>query len=395
VCKRPTPAGRPTSRSRIARQRPCLQERHSRPATCCAASLGAALVAALLATPATCATPVAGAPRDPRLPTRDYQPPTTTAPFGAAIDGLVNTTLAVPAGATAPYDVPRQVLLPPGWTIALWARVPEARLAAWAPDGALLVSQPAFGTVLRLRSEEGGAAAQTTLLGGLVEPHGLAFHTNGTLYVAESDALTAYVYADGAATQRRVVAGGLPNSKSADLGGAYAHALKSIAVDTDGTVYISIGSATNVSPSDRTSTPERASVLRLPASGGPLTTFARGVRNGVGLAFAPDGKLWTAVNNRDDIAYPHAGPWGNITNPTGMVRALPSVVSPAAIQPCPAGSWSGGAANACVHGAAGAVLAQQCLRALNLPATSIVASRGHERSATSPPVMAVCVLVRR
>ena len=30
----------------------------------------------------------------------------------------------------------------------------------------------------------------------------------------------------------------------------------------------------------------------------------RGVRNGEGLAVAPDGSVWTAVNNRDEIEYP-------------------------------------------------------------------------------------------
>ena len=33
--------------------------------------------------------------------------------------------------------------------------------------------------------------------------------------------------------------------------------------------------------------------------------YARGVRNGTGLAVAPDGAVWTAVNNRDNIAYPY------------------------------------------------------------------------------------------
>ena len=56
---------------------------------------------------------------------------------------------------------------------------------------------------------------------------------------------------------------------------------------------------------DRDADPERASILRVPPGGGKPATFARGVRNGTGLAVDPDGAVWTAVNHRDNIEYPH------------------------------------------------------------------------------------------
>ncbi|WP_232049939.1 sorbosone dehydrogenase family protein [Actinoplanes sp. OR16] len=194
---------------------------------------------------------------------------------------------------------------PEGWTVTVWARVPKARLLAWAPDGRLLVSRPKSGDVIALTpGEEDTAPAQSTLLGGLTQPHGLAFDGD-TLYVAESDQLTAYTYADGTATGERVVAGDLPDAKSPELGGAYAHALKSVAVGEDKSLYISVGSTGNVSVEDRDATPERASILRVPPQGGELQTYATGVRNGTGLAIDPDGGVWTAVNHRDNVGYPH------------------------------------------------------------------------------------------
>ena len=233
-------------------------------------------------------------------------PPKTPAPPAQTPAGLVPVTVQVsPALAQAPFDVARQALVPPGWTMSLWARVPKARLAAWAPDGALLVSVPADGKVLKLTP--GAPLHQEVLLEDLDAPHGLAF-AGSTLYVAESDQVDAYTYTDGLATDRRVVADGLPDDRSADLGGAYAHALKSVAVGPDGAVYFSIGSTGNVSAEDRSATPERATIMRIPPRGGPYQVFARGVRNGTGLAIAPDGSVWTAVNNRDNIAYPDPGP---------------------------------------------------------------------------------------
>jgi len=191
--------------------------------------------------------------------------------------------------------------------MAVWTRIPNARLAAWAPDGSLLVSVPADGKVLRLAPDANNAPRQSVLLDQLNSPHGLAFG-GSTLYVAESDTVAAYTYADSAATARRVAAAHLPDDRSADLGGAYAHALKSVAVGRDGAVYFSIGSTGNASPEDRGATPERATIMRIPPEGGPFGVFARGVRNGTGLAIAPDGSVWTAVNNRDNVAYPYPGP---------------------------------------------------------------------------------------
>ena len=232
--------------------------------------------------------------------------PGPPAPTASAPAGLVPVTVEVPEGmAEAPLDVPRKALVPNGWAISVWARVPKARLAAWAPDGTLLVSVPAAGQVVRLTPAPGGART-SVLLDSLDQPHGLAF-AGSTLYVAESDQIDSYTYSEAAATDRRVVAAGLPDARSPELGGAYAHALKSVAVGPDGAVYFSIGSTGNISAADRTASPPRATIMRIPPGGCAPRTLATGVRNGTGLAIAPDGSLWTAVNNRDDIAYPYAG----------------------------------------------------------------------------------------
>ena len=233
--------------------------------------------------------------------------PAPTAPSASTPAGLTPVTVTVPADmGQAPLDVPRQALVPPHWTISVWARVAGARLAVWAPDGALLVSVPGSGQVLRL-TPDGQRAQTAVLLDGLDQPHGLAFD-GPTLYVAESNQINTFRYHDGTATQRRVIAAGLPDARSPELGGAYAHALKSVAVAPDGTVYFSIGSTGNISAADRSANPPRATIMRIPPGGGTPAPFATGVRNGTGLAIGPDGSVWTAVNNRDDVADPRPGP---------------------------------------------------------------------------------------
>jgi glucose/arabinose dehydrogenase len=256
------------------------------------------VTAVVLLLPA-CAAPSA-APRDERA-----------APKAAASSDLVPVTVAVPAGmGAAPLDVARQALVPRGWTMSVFARVPSARLAAWAPDGTLLVSVPGDGKVVRLTPDGHGGATVSQLLSGLNQPHGLAF-SGSALYLAQSDRVDTYTYAAGTATNPRPVVTGLPDAKSPELGGKYAHALKSVALGRDKSVYVSVGSTGNISAEDLTATPPRASILRVPPGGGSPEPFAVGVRNGTGLAIAPDGAVWTAVNNRDNIQYPFDRPYGD------------------------------------------------------------------------------------
>ncbi|WNV87435.1 gluconolaconase [Umezawaea sp. Da 62-37] len=241
-------------------------------------------------------------------------------------------TLVVPEGmGAAPLDVARQALVPSGWTMSVFARVPSARLVAWAPDGTLIVSVPGSGTVVRLTPGGNGTAAVSVLLSGLRQPHGIAF-AGSTLYVAQTHRVDAYTYADGAATDPQPVVTGLPDASTPELGGQYGHVLKSVAVGGDGAVYVSVGSTGNISAEDLTATPPRASILRVPPGGGAPEPFAVGVRNGTGLAIAPDGAVWTAVNNRDNIQYPFDRPYGNAPE-SSLGQVIPEYVRDHPVEP--------------------------------------------------------------
>jgi glucose/arabinose dehydrogenase len=267
---------------------------------------GLALTLAACSADEPAAPPPAGAPSSGTVPASSAA--SSPAASGKAPALTATTVRALAGTGAAPFDQSRRLQAPPGWTVTVWARVPGARLLAWTPDDRLLVSRPKSGDVVELVPGRGDEApARRTLVSGLNQPHGLAF-TGNTLYVAESDQVDAFSYRAGAVSGRRVVVDGLPDAKSPELGGAYAHALKSVAIGKDGTLYVSIGSTGNVSAEDRKANPQRAAILRVPAGGGKPAVFARGVRNGTGLAVDPDGGVWTAVNNRDNIAYPYDGP---------------------------------------------------------------------------------------
>ena len=229
--------------------------------------------------------------------------------------------LVVPAGESGgALSVPRTLVLPSGWTARVWARVPDARMEAWTPDGDLLVSQPNRGSVAELRPDAAGTATVTTLLSGLTNSQGLAFASAGgkpVLYVAESDQVDQYAWGPGGTVgAHTVIAPGLPD---VDPNGDDDHRLKDVAVGADGTVYFNVGSSSNASPDDRTMPAQRGVVMAMRPDGTDLRAAERGVRNAEGLALAPDGTVWTAVNERDNIPYPSHGPYATYSDAFGKV----------------------------------------------------------------------------
>jgi glucose/arabinose dehydrogenase len=198
---------------------------------------------------------------------------------------------------------PHQVEVPKGWTASVWARPEGARMMAVTPEGNLLVSQPGNGVVLELAGGE-VAESENVILSGLESPQGLAFAQRGgkwVLYVGESDQIDAYPWSDGKAGKQKVIAPDLPDEEPS---GDDIHRQKDVAVAADGTVYFDVGSSSNASPADRGYDPPRGVIDSVAPSGGEVKVVMQGVRNGEGLAVAPDGSVWTAVNNRDEIEYP-------------------------------------------------------------------------------------------
>jgi glucose/arabinose dehydrogenase len=235
--------------------------------------------------------------------------------------GWSATPLAVPGGeGDGALSRPHTLIVPAGWTARVWARVPDARMEAWTPGGALLVSDPHGGKIMELQPGAAGTAAVTTLLAGLTYPQGMAFaRLDGkwVLYVAESDQIDRYPWgAGGISGGRTVIAARLPDL---DPHGDDVHRAKDVTVAADGTVYFNVGSSSNASPGDRAMSPQRAVIMAVSPDGTDLRVVERGVRNGEGLAMAPDGTVWTAVNERDNIPYPSHGPYGTYSDAFGQV----------------------------------------------------------------------------
>ena len=168
---------------------------------------------------------------------------------------------------------------------------------ALGPDGAVYVSRPGSGEVVRLVDADGDGVAesQVAAVSGLNRPHGLAFHA-GYLYIANTDGvMRARLGTDGKA------AGQAERVNSYSGGGG--HWSRSIAFGADSAMYVAIGSTCNMCVEK---TPDRAAVMRYDANGGNGRVFSSGLRNAVGIAMHPVTKeMWVTQNERDNIEPNH------------------------------------------------------------------------------------------
>lgn len=152
-------------------------------------------------------------------------------------------------------------------------------------------------TLLRDADNDGRAELRTVFLDNLDAPYGLAF-VDGTIYVANQGALMRFPYQPG---QTRITAAGEEVSK---LPAAINHHwTKALTASADGmTLYVGIGSNSNVGERGMAVEEERAVVWAIDRSTGARRTVATGIRNPTALAIEPmTSALWAVVNERDEI----------------------------------------------------------------------------------------------
>jgi glucose/arabinose dehydrogenase len=236
------------------------------------------------------------APQAPPAAPPQAAAPAPAAPAPApAVRALTATTVQVPAQfRQGAFSQDRQLQLAEGFSISVFALVPNARSLTLAPWGEILVSLPTQGRITGLRDADGDGVAETqrTVLSGLQCPYGMAFKDD-YLYVAESSRVDRFKHNNGEAFgPAEQVVGDFPQS------GCGAHHFRPLTFDWSGAFYVAFGSSCNVcvEPDDR-----RGSVWRYTLDGG-AAEYARGLRNVVDLTVRPEtGEVWVATNERDEL----------------------------------------------------------------------------------------------
>jgi len=151
------------------------------------------------------------------------------------------------------------------------------------------------GKITLLRDTNGDGKADKTFTfasSGFQYPHGLAFH-EGYLYVGDLQAIWRIPYKDG-----QTVAGKPEKvtTKVEDLRPRGGHVTRDIAFGPDGALYLAMGSRDNISDFK-----PGAQIFKVNADGS-MAEFASGIRNPVGIAFAPGtNTLYVTANERDGL----------------------------------------------------------------------------------------------
>lgn len=172
-----------------------------------------------------------------------------------------------------------------------------------APNGAIFVvesnTRNSANRISLLQDKNGdGIAERITFLENLNQPFGMLV-LNNFFYVANTDGVYRYPYKNGDLK----LEGDGQKILTLPAGGYNNHWTRNLLANIAGTkIYVSVGSASNVGEYGMEKELRRAAILEINPDGSGEKLYASGLRNPVGMDWNPvTGKLWTAVNERDEL----------------------------------------------------------------------------------------------
>ncbi|UVO54761.1 sorbosone dehydrogenase family protein [Sphingomonas sp. SUN039] len=149
-------------------------------------------------------------------------------------------------------------------------------------------------TLLRDADGDGVAEVKTPFLTGLNSPFGMAL-VGDQLYIGNHDALVVVPYVAG-----ETKIGATPKKVMSLPGGGNHWAKNVVAAPDNQSLFISVGSSSNIAEGGMDAEDNRANILELNLATKALRVWTAGLRNPVGMAWEPQSKsLWTVVNERD------------------------------------------------------------------------------------------------
>jgi glucose/arabinose dehydrogenase len=208
-------------------------------------------------------------------------------------------------------NILRTIELPPGFTIDLYALVPDARHMAMAPQGTALFVGTKKEKVWVVMDRDGDN------IGDEVKdfapsltfdiPNGVAFSDDGFLFIAERNRVMMYPAAEFFHESPDVVA--IPIVPQGSLipveEESYNHTAQVIKVGPDNKLYISLGQPFNVAPPEKLALYNETGIggiIRMDRDGSNREVYTYGVRNSVGHDFNPANReLWWTDNQVDGM----------------------------------------------------------------------------------------------
>lgn len=191
-------------------------------------------------------------------------------------------------------DLPlERIKLPSGFTISIYAEVPNARSMVMSDNGTLYVGNRSEDKVYAVQDTDGDMVGDKNYIidQKLNMPNGVALK-DGDLYVATVSKILKYENIEATLDnppEPTIIYDGYPTEKH--------HGWKYIAFGPDGLLYVPVGAPCNVCDRDEAI---YASITRIDVDNPSPEIIAKGVRNSVGFDWDPKtGKLWFTDNGRD------------------------------------------------------------------------------------------------
>lgn len=196
---------------------------------------------------------------------------------------------------------------PEGFAVTLFAdKLENPRWIYVAENGNIFVSESSTGsksanriTLFHDANKDGVAESREVFLTGLNKPFGMLV-LNDKFYVANTDGVVVFDYNAG---MKSLDPGKGKKILELPAGGYNNHWTRNIITNqAKNKLYISVGSGSNVAEHGIDHEKRRANILETNTDGSGERVYAAGLRNPVGMDWAPGTNvLWTAVNERDGL----------------------------------------------------------------------------------------------
>ncbi|ACL55538.1 PQQ-dependent sugar dehydrogenase [Methylobacterium nodulans] len=204
----------------------------------------------------------------------------------------------------------QKIKLPEGFKISLYAIVPDARAMAVGPNAGVVFVGTRKSKVYTVTDRaKDRVADEVKVFAPAIDfkiPNGVCFSRDGVLTVVEQNRVLAFPAAEffyegpDVAASVVVKQGELiPVSEE-----SYNHTARVCRIGPDGKLYIALGQPYNVPPKEKAELYARTGIggiIRMDADGKNREVFATGIRNSVGMDFAPDKTLWFTDNQVDGM----------------------------------------------------------------------------------------------
>jgi glucose/arabinose dehydrogenase len=204
-----------------------------------------------------------------------------------------------------------KIKMPPGFHIALYAMVPDARQIAVGPQGVVTFVGTRKTKVWAVtdRGRTGTASEVKEFAPTIAKdlPNAACFSRDGMLYVVEQNRVLQYAaaeffYESPDVAVSVVVPQGQLIPKDAE---SFNHTTRYCRVGPDNKLYIALGQPYNVPPADKFAELSKlgiGGIIRMNQDGTGREIYATGVRNSVGMDFDPKDKtLWFTDNQVDGM----------------------------------------------------------------------------------------------